>query len=352
MRDEYAIYVPSPNMWPGRMGYSPRYIINHGTAGTAAGTLEWFQNPVSQVSAHYLVTQAGKIYQFVDEDKSAWANGGVTAGHDAIWSSDINPNLITISIEHEKPDNNNATPLTAAQALASFQLQSRICARWKIPARRADASGGITGHYSMDPVNKSQCPGAYPWNGLFEFLSQTHGEDLKMLSISDGMGQFFQDLGGGVWLCKNNHIRFIGANLAYWRKHEGAGGLPLTSELEIAPYTGTKLVVCERWIQVYDPVGTNGKRKIDNPPIPSGESVYLIHINSGLGQSIIAKPLIQALNSQINQLKTEAQALNSQIAQLKTELASSSNLQALELKIASYEKALQLVYTTVLPYKG
>jgi len=350
MRDEYAIYVPSPNMWPGRMGYSPKYIINHGTAGSATGTIAWFQNTASQVSAHYLVCQDGKIYQFVDEDKSAWANGGLSAGHDPIWSSDVNPNLITISIEHEKPDNNNATPLTAAQALASFGLQSRICKRWNIPAREADANGGITGHFSIDPVDKKNCPGVYPWTGLFAFLKDTHGEDMIMLEINQGIARNFQDLGNNVWLCKPNNVRFIGDNLKYWRKHEGAGGLPLTSELEIAPYKGTKLVVCERWIQVYDPTKTDGKRVIDNPPIPSGDTVYLLHIDSGLGQGIIAKSLVASLNSQIASLKNELAAANAALDNERKN-GTVAQIDALTRQLDSYHKALQVVYTTVLPYK-
>jgi N-acetyl-anhydromuramyl-L-alanine amidase AmpD len=153
MRDPYATWVSSPNFWPERMGYKPRYLIIHGTAGGSnASSVGWLCNTESQASAHYVITQDGKIYQLVDEEASAWGNGIITVGHDPWWTLDTNPNLITISIEHEKPDDGNNTPLAAAQSLASFQLVSRICQRWNIPARPADQEGGITGHKPMETI--------------------------------------------------------------------------------------------------------------------------------------------------------------------------------------------------------
>ena len=50
-----AIWVPSPNFWSGRNGQALTGICLHGTAG--GGTLEWFQNPQSDVSAHYVVDE-------------------------------------------------------------------------------------------------------------------------------------------------------------------------------------------------------------------------------------------------------------------------------------------------------
>jgi hypothetical protein len=62
--------------------------------------------------------------------------------------------------------------LTDAQKASSFQLIKHICERHGIPKRKADATGGITGHASIDPVNRSRCPGPYPWDDLFVYLSQ------------------------------------------------------------------------------------------------------------------------------------------------------------------------------------
>lgn len=320
-RDPLAVWNPSPNRWDNREGHTPRYVILHGTAGTAAGAIAWFRNPASQVSAHYLVCQDGKIIQFVDENGSAWANGAPENGADSWWLHGINPNYTTISIEHEKPDENNATPLTPIQAMASIQLVSRICQRWNIPARMADANGGITGHYSIDPIYRAHCPGVYPWTDLFNFLHHTHGETSTMLSLNDPMGHFFTDMGGGNWHCKPTGVNLIGANLDYYRKHEGAGGLPLTAEIELSQYPGTRMVLCEKWIQVFDPA-----HKIDRQP-GTGD-VYLVHINSGIGQQMVAKSLVQELQKLVTSLQ----------AQVKAESST-----ALETQLASHKQALQQV---------
>lgn len=180
-------FIGSPNCWPTRSGHVPKWIIVHGTAGfeTAQEVATYFASTMittdQRVSAHYVVGQDGTIIQCVQESAAAWANGGVTGPsgvsgdgihHDSWWDNESNPNLVTISIEHVKPSTDNSDQLTQAQQAASFALITGICARWNIPRRFADASGGITGHYSMDPVNKSRCPGPYPWAALWAYLQQ------------------------------------------------------------------------------------------------------------------------------------------------------------------------------------
>jgi N-acetyl-anhydromuramyl-L-alanine amidase AmpD len=72
-------------------------------------TLNWLVNPAVQVSANYLVTKTGEIYQMVADDKSAWHAGRIyspsalarqilktkpTGGF-------VNPNRYSIGIEFE-----------------------------------------------------------------------------------------------------------------------------------------------------------------------------------------------------------------------------------------------------------
>ena len=178
--------VQSPNCWPTRQGQVPHWLVFHGTAGfdTAEQVAAYFGSTTSQVSAHYVVGRDGTVIQCVNESAAAWANGEIsgtpttlgfrTAGdgvrRDAWWSPDINPNLQTISIEHVKPSEDNSDELTVQQINASFALINGICERWAIPKRFATMSGGITGHFSIDPINRSQCPGLFPWTQLFQYL--------------------------------------------------------------------------------------------------------------------------------------------------------------------------------------
>jgi hypothetical protein len=46
-------------------------VVLHATAGGLSGTLAWFANPESGVSAHYVVAKNGKVYQMVEERKEA-----------------------------------------------------------------------------------------------------------------------------------------------------------------------------------------------------------------------------------------------------------------------------------------
>jgi hypothetical protein len=303
--------------------------------------VEWLCNPASQVSAHFVVTQDGKVYQLVDENCAAWANGIITDGHDSWWSNDVNPNLETISIEHEKPDTTNTVPLTAAQTLASFQLISWLCSRWKIPARKADATGGITGHFSIDPVDRSHCPGTYPWNDLFSYLQQTNGGDLKLLALSDPMGKFFVDAGSNRWHCVPNNVDVAYAILDFYRKFEGVFGLPITTELYLAQFPGTSVQVFERAIIIYDPKHV---QESNNPATATwGGQCYLMRIDRGTGAQIIAKPLLSALQAQVS-------ALQSQLA--KAQQADPAQITALQTQLANYKQACHNVYTIVQQYEG
>ena len=171
MDETQAIWLPSNNYFPTRAGHSPRWIIIHGTAGFDSAEEVGYYFQKADVSTHYTIGRDGTIVQSVLEQDGAWGNGGVTEGHDPWWSRSLNPNHVTISIEHVKPSRDNSDELTEIQKEVSFHLIQRICIRHHIPMRAADGSGGITGHCSMDPVHRSFCPGPYPWDELFAFLT-------------------------------------------------------------------------------------------------------------------------------------------------------------------------------------
>ena len=170
MDDPNAVWIPSNNYFPGRAGHNPRWLIIHGTAGFGSAMEVGYYFQHTEVATHYIIGRDGIIVQCVREEDGAWGNGGVTEGHEEWWTRAINPNNVTISIEHVKPARDNSSELTEVQKDVSFRLVQRICARHAIPGRWADAAGGITGHYSMDPVHRNFCPGPYPWDELFAFL--------------------------------------------------------------------------------------------------------------------------------------------------------------------------------------
>ena len=72
-----VVYVgPIPNYEPGRDGNSIDLIVLHYTAGgSPEGVISWFRNPRARSSAHYLVARDGTIYQFVQDEDTAWHAG-------------------------------------------------------------------------------------------------------------------------------------------------------------------------------------------------------------------------------------------------------------------------------------
>jgi N-acetyl-anhydromuramyl-L-alanine amidase AmpD len=163
-----AIWSPNNNYFPNTGKKS--FLILHGTAGgsSAQEIASYFQSTQGSdnpVSSHYIVGQDGTVVQTVRESDGAYGNGVVTNPN---WLG--NPNYYTLSVEHVKPDDANATALTPAQQAASFALIRDICQRNGIGMFDATDTTGITGHFSIDPVNRSRCPGTFDWNALWAYL--------------------------------------------------------------------------------------------------------------------------------------------------------------------------------------
>lgn len=297
MPDEInALWFPSPHYFPNRFGHIPSYIILHGTASPGAfyaqDIARYFQREDVEVSTHYIVGRDGIVCQCVGEHDGAFGNGVIEDGPNRkadFWWGPLNPNLITISIEHVMPDPNNATGLTDLQKQASFPLVRDICVRWNIPMRQAGVTGGITGHFSIDPLNRAHCPGNYPWNELWAFLKEQGMADLS----NPILAQYFA-LYGDAWRCKQktsnglNQPDFYGirgAILEYYRSFSSSPqggltllGLPLENEHPFLDAKGNALPQIaeqqfERGVIRYDPAHIT-----DRPP-GSGDC-FLAHIDA------------------------------------------------------------------------
>ncbi len=107
-----ALWVTSPNS-SSRAGTAITAVTIHTTQGSYAGSISWFQNTASQVSAHYLIRSSdGQVTQMVRESIKAWHVG--------------NANPYTIGIEHEGFVN-NASWYTTAMYNSSAALTIDIC---------------------------------------------------------------------------------------------------------------------------------------------------------------------------------------------------------------------------------
>jgi len=111
-----------------------RWVVVHVTEGSAQSAINWFLDPRAKVSAHYIVSLGGTVYQMVRESDIAWHAGNKLY------------NALSIGIEHEGFV--KAKMFTEHQYRASARLLAYLAYKYGIPLTRptgvapADASGG------------------------------------------------------------------------------------------------------------------------------------------------------------------------------------------------------------------
>jgi N-acetylmuramoyl-L-alanine amidase CwlA len=139
--------------------YAVDMIVVHVTEGSAQSVVEWFNDPTSEVSAHYMVRKDGVVVQFVEEEDTAWHAGRVNAptADLVLDRAPANPNGYSIGIEHE---GDGKESLTLAQRIASVGLIRDICARGGIAIDRRH----IVGHHEI--YAPKLCPGAISVDAL------------------------------------------------------------------------------------------------------------------------------------------------------------------------------------------
>lgn len=208
---------PTGNHDSGRFGHQIEMIVIHFTAsGSGTGTVCWFKNPQSKVSAHYVIDRDGRMFQVVKDGNNAWHAGlssrpalGLEANRLRLERGDLirpNPRAIGIEIVNwgplEKRDNKyyNWTgkehpgqvveaggqywePYTESQYDSLIELVSYLCKRYGVtirylpqgagvyherPQDLADFSG-ILGHSAID--NTKSDPGPhFDWDRLMAGL--------------------------------------------------------------------------------------------------------------------------------------------------------------------------------------
>ncbi len=130
----------------------PNYVIIHHTAqNSVEQTLKTFTLNKSQVSAHYLIGNDGKVYQLLNDYLRAW-HGGV-----AKWggTSDINSNSIGIEL-----DNNGLDAFSDKQLESLIVLLQQLKKKYNIP------TANFIGHSDIAPSRKVDPNVTFPWRKL------------------------------------------------------------------------------------------------------------------------------------------------------------------------------------------
>ena len=130
----------------------PNFIIIHHTAqDSLAQTLKTFTITKTQVSAHYVIAEDGRVVQMVNDYLRAWHGGN------AIWgkNSDINSGSIGIEL-----DNNGVQPFSDQQIISLLALLTKLKKDYNIPVQN------ILGHADIAPTRKKDPSALFPWKLL------------------------------------------------------------------------------------------------------------------------------------------------------------------------------------------
>lgn len=152
----HFIHHPSPN-WGERPAHSviDTLVLHYTGMKNATEALQRLCNPEAEVSAHYLIDEAGIIYQLVEPKKRAWHAGqGCWRGNDNINNSSIGIELVNPGHEfgyHHFPE---------AQMAALIILCQQLISTYPIP------SFNVVGHSDIAPLRKQDPGELFNWKEL------------------------------------------------------------------------------------------------------------------------------------------------------------------------------------------
>src|SRR5215475_11407644 len=126
MKHEY-VEAPSPN-FNERLFPLDMLVLHYTGMKDGPSALARMRDPVSQVSAHYMVEEDGTVFVLVPEDKRAWQAGR------SQWRGDEDLNSRSIGIEIVNPGHEwGYRPFPDAQIDSVTELCRGILSRWPIP---------------------------------------------------------------------------------------------------------------------------------------------------------------------------------------------------------------------------
>ena len=167
------------NFWEDNKGRKAAVI--HIAQGGYKESIRYMQ--ANGKSSHFIVALSGDVSQMVEIQNSAWANGLSFDQRRQAWicphgkvvqptwaaiSRGVNPNLQTISIEHEGFSGHTAPP---TQLAATVDLLVWLAAQYPELAPYIPGST-LIGHFHLDPLDKAGCPG--PGFNLAELARQAN----------------------------------------------------------------------------------------------------------------------------------------------------------------------------------
>ena len=148
--------LASPNYGERNNGRSVDMIVLHYTGmPDVEGALARLCTDGTDVSAHYIVLEDGRIVQSVPESKRAWHAG------QAIWAGETDINSCSIGIEIINRGHDWGYPDFPARQIAAVTALCRgIILRHRLPLQR------VLGHSDVAPARKKDPGEKFPWHSL------------------------------------------------------------------------------------------------------------------------------------------------------------------------------------------
>lgn len=129
-----------------------KYIIIHYTGmNNQRLAIKRLQSKVAKVSAHYLISKRGTVYQMVEDKNIAWHAGK------SQWGKDINLNNKSIGIEIV---NTGKEAFPKDQIKQLLKLLKILSKKYKIKNKN------ILGHSDIAPNRKKDPGPLFPWEGI------------------------------------------------------------------------------------------------------------------------------------------------------------------------------------------
>lgn len=153
-----VLWAPSPNFNDRDPSVKIDAIVIHTTEGSVEEAIAWFQNPESQVSAHFVIAPDGRVTQMVPLAKRAWH------------ATYYNHRSIGIEVAGHA---DRASTWTPRNFKALVGLTAWLCHAYDIPAvhpagaARSKEEGldvpGLVAHAQVQPWNRSDPGPHFAW---------------------------------------------------------------------------------------------------------------------------------------------------------------------------------------------
>ena len=136
-------------------------VLHYTEMKPVESALERMCDPAAQVSAHYCITEEGRVIRLVPEHARAWHAGA------SFWRGIPDVNSASIGIELDHPghasENGGYRGFAEAQIDALIPLLARIVKQYDIP--RAN----VVGHSDVAPARKIDPGELFPWERLAQY---------------------------------------------------------------------------------------------------------------------------------------------------------------------------------------